>query len=808
MSNNIDEFDDIEQMSRKHTVKPQEFLLLCLNLWPWFLTSMIICLCVAFIMLMRTAPSYERNTQIMIRMDNQGNPTSSNTSMLFELGINNNSTNVENEVAMFTSPDLMRRAVERLNINTVYARKGFFRDPELYGATLPVSVTFSNIQPDAVVKFALNLKKGGDFTITDIRKKNKQTKKLEKLNTQPIKGHIGTPVSTPFGTVTVTPDKAYKADEAETILVSYAPVRTVAKDMTKKLSVTPDKKMKNVVTLSFKSTSIEKAADVVNALIDAYNEEWTTDKRQMANATSEFIDERINVLQQELGTVDNDISNFKSQNMVPDVTAAATLYMTEASKGADELKKLRNQYYMIEYLHDYLKKNEGSDKLLPTNIGITSTGLNEMVKNYNMFVLDRNSLLRHSSEANPMVTEYDRQIASSFQALVMSTVNEMASLKEQIASQERLTGQNENRIASNPVQARYLLSVERQQKVKEELYLFLLQKREENQLNQVVSTSNVRSIRQTDGPDTPVAPRKAVTMAVAFILGLLIPGGILYLRELNINYVRGRKDIEHMSVPFVGELPMGNSQKKSFKNVGSHKEVAVVAVKENSRNAINEAFRVIRANIEFMSGRNTGSKVIMLTSSNPGSGKTYITYNLGKSFAIKGKRVVLVDLDMRKASLSKYLDKKSYGVSDYLAGRVGNLNDITRHPTDCHDMSIIPVGTIPPNPTELLYSDRLETLIKELRDEYDYIFVDCPPVEVVADASIISHFVDSTIFVVRAGLMKLDMLDSVQRLYTNGSLPNMSMILNGTIDGTASYGYRYGYTYGYGSKSSYYHNDE
>lgn len=809
MSNNVDEFDDIEQPSRKHTVKPQDFLLMCLRYWPWFVLSMVICLGTAYVILMRTAPSYERNTQIMIRMDNQGNPTSSNTTMLFELGLNNSSTNVENEVAMFTSPDLMLRAVERLNLNTVYAKKGFFRNPELYGATLPVRVTFKDIQPDAVVKFAINLQKGGDFTITDIHKKNQETKKLEKLKMNPIKGHIGSPVNTPFGTVTVTPDKAYKADENKTILVSYAPARIVAKKMTTNLAVTPDKKMKNVVTLSFKSTSIKKATDVVNALVDAYNEEWATDKRLMANATSEFIDERINVLQQELGNVDDNISDFKSRNMVPDVTAAATLYMTEASKGADELKKLRNQYYMIEYLHDYLQKNQGNDKLLPTNIGITSTGLNEMVKNYNMDVLDRNSLLMHSSEANPMVAQYDSQISAARQALVVSTVNEMASLKEQIVSQERLTGQNENRIASNPVQARYLLSVERQQKVKEELYLFLLQKREENQLNQVVATSNVRTIRQTDGPDVPVAPRKPITMAVAFLLGLLIPGGILYLRELNINYVRGRKDIEHLSIPFVGELPMNNAGKKSFKDVGKHKEYAVVAVKENSRNAINEAFRVVRANIEFMGGRNTGSKVIMLTSSNPGSGKTFITYNLGKSFAIKGKRIVLVDLDMRKASLSKYLDKKSYGVSDYLAGRVGNLSDITYHPEDCSSMSIIPVGTVPPNPTELLYSERLESMLQELRNEYDYIFVDCPPVEVVADASIISNFADSTIFVVRAGLMKLDMLDTIEHLYTNCSLPSMSMILNGTIDGTASYGYRYGYTYGYGSKGSgYYHEDE
>lgn len=818
---NIDEMDEVEQSSAKHTIKLQDFLFICLNHWLWFVISLVICLGVAFFVLQRTAPTYERSAQIMIRMDSQGNPTSSNTSMLFELGINNNSTNVQNEIAMFSSPDLMRHAVEQLGLNTTYAQEGFFRDPELYGSTLPVNVTFGTMPEDTQVNFDLNLRKNGDYTITNVERKKPEDQDLVELDIKPIHGKVGTPVNTPIGRLTVMPGKAFnKIEDDMTILVYHAPVRSVAKEMVKSLSATPDKKMDNVVTLSFKSTSIEKATDVINALIDAYNQEWAEDKRQMAYATSEFIDERINVLQQELGSVDNDISDYKSRNMVPDVTAAANLYMNEASKATEELKKLRNQYYMIQYLHEYLQKNQANDKLLPTNIGITANGLNEMVRNYNEDVLERNSLILHSSESNPMVAEYDNTISAARQALIVSTVNEMAALNEQIRSQERMTGQAESRIASNPVQARYLLSVERQQKVKEELYLFLLQKREENQLNQVVANSNVRPIRRTDGPDYPVAPRKAITLAVAFLLGLLIPGGYLYIRELNINYVRGRKDIEVLSAPFAGEIPFSGKKEKSFKTAGTHKEMGVVAVMENSRNAINEAFRVVRANIEFMGGRNSGSKIIMFTSANPGSGKTYITYNLGKSFAIKGKKVVLVDLDMRKASLSKYVSGKSYGIADYLAGRVSNVKDIIRHPEDAKSMSIITVGTLPPNPTELLYSENLQNLLESLRQEYDYIFIDCPPVEVVADASIISQYCDSTIFVIRAGLFRLDMLETINDYYSKKTFPNMSIILNGTIDETNAYGsryggyrygYKYGYHYGYGSKkgiSGYYHEEE
>lgn len=807
---NIDEMDELEQTSGKRAIKLQDFLILCLNHWPWFLLSLIICLGGAFLMLKRTAPTYERNTQIMIRMDNYGNPTSANTSMFYDLGINTNSTDVENEIAMFTSPDLMRHAVNRLNLNTVYQAKGRFRNPELYGSTRPVTVDFRNLPEDARASLRIDFKDNGDFTISKMVLSKKGAKKPVQFKGKTINGRLGVPVATPLGYLTVTPTPAFDTEKYNTILVSRAPVRTVSKNLASALQVTPDKKMDNVVTISFKSTSVEKAADVVNAVIDAYNQEWMLDKRLMADATSDFIDDRITVLQRELGTVDNDISSFKSKNMVPDVTAAANLYMTEATKGTGELTKLRNQYYMVKYLHEYLMKNQSQDKLLPTNIGITSSGLNELVKMYNDKVLERNSLLINSSESNPMIAQYDIQISGARQALISSAANEMANLSEQIQAQERLTGQAESRIASNPSQARYLLSVERQQKVKEELYLYLLQKREENQLNQVMGTSNVRTIRQTDGPDAPVAPRKAITMAVAFLLGLLIPGGILYLRELSVNYVRGRKDIEDMAIPFAGEIPMNSTSKNSFRNVGKHKEVAVVAVKENSRNAINEAFRVVRTNIEFMSGRNTGSKVIILTSATPGSGKTFIAYNLAKSFAIKGKRVVVLDMDMRKASLSKYLQGKSYGIADFLAGRVNKLSEITRHPEDYPGLNIIPVGTMPPNPTELLYYDRMEEMFNELRQEYDYIFVDCPPVEIVADTSIISHFADSTIFVVRAGLTALEMLPVLDSYYSKNTFPNLSLILNGTLNGSGSrfskYGYRY--SYGYSHKGGdYYHED-
>ncbi len=371
---------------------------------------------------------------------------------------------------------------------------------------------------------------------------------------------------------------------------------------------------------------------------------------------------------------------------------------------------------------------------------------------------------------------------------------------------QNLMGHAISQIASNPNQARYLISVERQQKVKEELYLFLLQKREENQLNQAISSSNTRMIRTTDGPDTPVAPRKAIILLLALVCGIAIPGGILYLKEANVSVVRNRKDISGLTIPFAGELPFDGKAKKSFSSAGRHKEMAVVAVKANSRNVINEAFRVIRTNLEFMRGRDTKPQVVMVTSASPGSGKTYITFNLAKSFSIKGKKVLVIDMDLRKASLSKYGDRHNYGIADYLADRIQNINDVIQPVQDAQGMFLIPVGTMPPNPTELLFSDKLPGLLDQLRQEYDYVFIDCPPVEVVADSSIIASHADSTIFVVRAGLFPLDMLDMLEGYYKDNKFPNLSIILNGTIYSEGSVVGHYGNgfsTYGYGIQYKY-----
>ena len=380
------------------------------------------------------------------------------------------------------------------------------------------------------------------------------------------------------------------------------------------------------------------------------------------------------------------------------------------------------------------------------------------------------------------------------EAIISSIDNHVVTLNTQLRTLRQSEQQTTARIAANPTQGKYLLSVERQQKVKESLYLFLLQKREENELSQAFTAYNTRVITPPTGSMVPTAPVKKNILLIALALGALLPVGIIFIRENLNTKVRGRKDLEHLSLPFVGEIPLAFSGKK--KHVSESK---ALVIKQGRRDIINEAFRVLRTNLEFIldtqgDGR---ANVLLFTSFNPGSGKTFLTMNTAASFALKGKQVLVIDGDLRHGSTSSYIGSPHTGLSDYLGKRENDLTQLINEHPDYPGLYVLPVGTIPPNPTELLAEPRFKELIEQLRGSYDYIFIDCPPVEMVADTQIIEKMADRTLFVVRAGLLERDMLPELQRYYDEKRFKNIALILNGTEGGGSRYGYRYGYKYGY-----------
>ena len=478
---------------KKEELKLNEFLYLCLAHWQWFVISIVICLGFAYLYLQRTAPTYSKSASILIKTDSKGAATSGSAAMFEDLGLYNGNSSVFDEVALIKSPDLMREVVRRLNLDVSYTQPGNFRDKILYGSELPVQVQFTDAPEDLTASFKLNLGKNGEYTISDMNVfVNGASKDFEGRT---YKGRIGTPVKTPAGQILITPGKKYDANQPVSINIAKNNVKATAGVLLGGLNVEQDQESYNIVDLSIVDIHPERAEDVVRTLIAVYNDRWMKDKRDLADNSSKFIEERIDLLQQELGSVDNDISSFKSANMVPDVDAAASIYMSQASQASVALKDLRNQEYMAKYIRNYLRNAENKHSLLPTNAGLASPNLSAQISQYNTKILERNSLVAQSSASNPLVAQMDDAIAALRGALIASIDNEIISLSEQIRSQEGLTGNAQSKIASNPRQAKYLLSVERQQKVKETLYLYLLQKREENQLTQAFTSYNTRVIR-------------------------------------------------------------------------------------------------------------------------------------------------------------------------------------------------------------------------------------------------------------------------------------------------------------------------
>lgn len=770
----------------------QDLLYLCLARWKWFVLSLMVTIGVATVYLLRTPAVYTRTASVLIKEDSKGKSVSSDLESFSEFGLFQSGTNVNNELITFQSPALMTEVVKRLRLDMNYFVPGKFHRQVAYGLTLPVDVTINDLPENESAGFTLKIQPDGTLYLSDFIRNGTD------LDEKDVKGSLLDSITTPLGKIIIHTTPNYVKGEAYTLYVGKSSLYNAVNSCSSNLSVSLNSEKASVIDLSFKDNSTQRAEDVLSMLISVYNENWVKDKNQIAVSTSMFINERLGVIERELGNVDEDISSYKSEHLLPDVQAASSMYMAQSSEANAQILSLNNQLYMTRYIRNYLANDANRTQLLPANSGIESANIESQIAEYNKQLLQRNSLVANSSTENPLVVDMDQALASMRGAIIRSIDNQIVTLNSQIKSLRQTEQQTTSRIAANPTQAKYLLSVERQQKVKEALYLFLLQKREENELSQAFTAYNTRIVTPPHGSMLPTSPVHKNIFMVAFALGLLIPVVIIFMRENMNTRVRGRKDLENLTIPFIGEIPLFTRKKKGI--LGKKpQEVKAVVVKEGNRDIINEAFRVLRTNLEFMTGKDKTSNVIIMTSFNPGSGKSFLTMNIAMSLAIKGKKVLVIDGDLRHASASSYIDSPDKGLSDYLGGRIDNLDEIIVPDPKHKSMDILPVGTIPPNPTELLFDERLKQTIDTVREQYDYVLIDCPPVELVADTQIIEKLADRTIFVVCAGLLERSMLSELEKIYDEKKYKNMSLILNGTEGSGGRYGYCYGYRYGYGS---------
>ncbi len=787
----------------------REFFTQCAAQWKWFVISAVFFSCVGVYYALSREPIYSRSMEILIKNQKRGSTGSDITSAFSSMGLVASNTNVNNELISLKSPAVMFEVVKRLDLDMNYSTPGRFYQRTLYGNTLPLTVKFLDLEAQQGGSFRIKLGDGGAFTLTDFR--NNDENGIVKYPGE-VKGNLkDTLFNTPLGKVVVLvnpsyqPGKGKKHKPIKEIKVWRSGLQSTVEKYSARLRGGLVDKDADVLELSMKDAVAQRASDILNEVVKVNNQNWADDKNILAISTSKFISERLSIIEKELGGVDTDISEFKSKHHVPDLVEAAKLNIKQSSELSNSMLDLTNKMTMAVYLRDYVKDPENATNVIPVNTGIGSQQLESQIANYNNLLLSRNTLASNSSDRNPIVMDYDEQLAGLRTSIEAALTGQVAAFNKSLKNLEGAKGLADSNLASGPTQANSLLGMERRQAVLHALYLFLLQKREENELTQTFSADNTRIITPPTGKLMPIAPKKKMIVMIAFLLGVAIPGVALYIVEATNTKVRSRKDLETMTTPFVGEIPYVGSRNRikavirkfsgARRNKSRKLETVVSAVKAGSRDILSESFRIIRGNIDFMLQKDKGCNVIMLTSFNPGSGKSFITYNLSASFALKGKRVLVIDGDLRHGSTSQFVGMPSKGISNYLTGNTDEWKNLVVPVKDHEGMFVLPIGHRPPNPSELLDNERLATLLNQAREDYDYVFIDCPPVDVVVDTQIVEKYVDRTIFIVRAGLLDRRAVAEIDELYHNGRFKQMSIVLNAT-DSRHSRVHTYG-GYGY-----------
>lgn len=772
-----------------------ELLHSLLSNWYWFVISVVLCLGFAWYKLKKTVPIYERTATILIKDDSSSSMSEAAT--FNDITTVSTKRNVSNEMLVFTSTRLMQIVARRLHLDVSYQTDDGFRRHELY-TQAPVTVRFVDAEETDNISMVVTPVSSKEVLVSDILPGQDST---EDKNYRII---LNDTVKMPFGRIVISPTLYYSNKSFnEKIYVSKSNLINVAASFSARLGVRMAIPQSTMLKLSITDSSVPRAEDVLNTLISVYNEDLINDRNQVTINTSNFISERLNIIEKELGNVDSDIETFKKQNRLTDVSTEAGMYLNNSSTYQQESLSISNQLTLAKYIKNYLTDPSKSSSLIPTNTGISESdgNIESSIMAYNAMLLKRDKLISSSSDKNPVVVNLNNSLNAMKQSIVRTVDNIIVALNVKLKNIQAQEARTASRIAAVPTHQKYILSVERQQKIKEELYLYLLNKREENALAQAITESNVRTIDPASGSLVPISPNRSQTWMMALLIGLAIPAAVIVLIVLADNKVRNKKDIlNKLSVPFLGEIPKRDKDKKKSKKEEAGEDSDVL-VKADSNDSISEAFRIVRTNIDYMRMGDKDKKVIVFTSMFPGAGKTFVSTNLALSFALTGKKTILVDLDIRKGTLSvrsqHHRDKKEVGVTNYLSGNVDNIDEIIIKDKFASDLDMIKAGPVPPNPAELLLSDRLDNLINELKSRYDYIILDNVPVGMIADAAIVNRVADWTIYVIRAGVMTRSQLPEVEELYEEQKFKNMSVILN-DVDFRKFHGYGYGYSYGYG----------
>ncbi|MGN7990524.1 GumC family protein [Pedobacter sp. 22226] len=745
--------------------------------WLWFLSSTVICLLVAFIYGKYTPPSYQIKAKLIVNDDQKGGGMAKQSGGLMDLGgILGAKNSVDNEVEILKTRFLMEQVVRDMQLNIVYTKKNNFVSRELYAAPFKVNI-IKGVDTIATKRLEVIKVKVGTFLIT--------TEGFNKEVTfnQPF-------IINGIGLLQLEPNQAVEMDNGVySVTISSIDARVAY--MMGQLSVNASNKQVSIIDLTLSYPIPKKGEDILNTLIKKYTQSNLNDKNAVADSTYRFIKERLNVIAGELGDVENNVENFKQQNQLADMSEQGKLLVQNTGEFAGELAKAETQVIIISELEKYLKDSGNSRKAFPSSLMPQDMVFSNLMAQYNSLLMERERQLLGLTEESPFIKNIDQQIRE-LKGNILSNVE--SSKKSVITTRDKLRSQLSSadaQISGVPKIEKNYLKLARKQQIKQELYIFLMQKAEETNISKTANISIAKTIDPPKSAVGPISPKKSLFYLIGLVAGLIFPLALIFGQDLFNTSIKTKEEITALtSVPVIGEISHNTSEDN-------------LIIANHSRSAISEQFRALRTNLSFYL-KTEHEKVILLTSSMSGEGKSFTAINLGNILALAGKKVLLMELDLRKPGLSAKLGvRNDMGFSNFTISPAIKMADIVKPLSINKNMFIISSGPLPPNPAETLMNEHVPNLIAELKKEFDYIIMDAPPIGIIADAQLLSQYADVTLYLVRQKITQKGQLKIVEDLYQTKKMKNLGIVVNDIISKYYGYGYGYG-NYGQGADEKWY----
>jgi tyrosine-protein kinase Etk/Wzc len=766
------------QIQNKTNFNFKEELVKYVSQWKWFAISFFICLSIAFAYLRYTVPTYKAVSNIMIKDERKSGIASELAAFSDISAISSAKSTVDNELYVLRSKSLVGKTILDLKLQYAYYGVGRILSGEMYG-DLPFELTILNDSIQAPINQYFS------FFITP----NKKGFAIE----DEISGEVLSNQKYNFSFVfmgqkmIVKENQIHETELGKKVLVKVFPFDGLVESYYNRLQVTAADKYSSVLFLSFTDAVKDKAADFLDKLVENYNLDGINDKKFVSENTLEFIENRLNLITQELSGVEKNLETFKKENKVTDVVSEAELYLGSASELEKAFAAKSTQVQVISTLQDYLKSTSLND-VLPTNL--ISGEASDQIASYNALVIQKQKMATSAGPQNKTILQLEQKI----KALQVTISTSLQQMKQQLTIElNGLRRQNNtmaSRISKVPTQELEFRDINRRQTIKESLYLYLLQKREETAITLAVTAPNAKIIDRALVSNAPVSPNRQIIYLGSLFLGFLLPFSVIYFRDLVDTKIKSRLDFEKItSIPVIGEVPKLDSGN--------------LITNDNLRSGTAEALRIIRTNLEFFfTNKPEGKgKKIFVTSTYPKEGKTFISVNLATILAQTDKKVLLMGLDIRNPKISEYITTPTKGITSYISSKEKVVLKDYIYPSGiAANFDVLPAGIIPPNPSELLMSKALENLLAEIEDIYDYIVVDTAPISLVTDTILIAKYADVFLYVTRANYLDRRMIPYIEKLYSDQNLPSMSVLVNDT-QVSATYGYGYGYGYGVEEKS-------